>query len=309
MKPFDQRHTSQIRTAQPLTCGTVLGSLLGVLPLTAQAVPLTFDQMVGLTTGNSLLGPTAGERTLYFTDVATENGQTIDARISTTIIGDTHFADQVDPNAVNYFGDAGYIPDYGSREVGPQDDLGFLYYGNGINGQANGIATSIDFFNGTGEMAGTFMDLFTVSCLEIAIYDVDGEASQSEYFSAFLDDGLIAYATGTSPQALVATELQDSVLFEGPGTNFSETDATGAAILYYELTSSLNLNFGSVQSSGPQQNAVFSAIDGDLSLFPDGGFGDPTAIAAVPLPAGALLLLTAIGGCFVTSRRSSKTKA
>lgn len=307
MKDFNHPHSNRIRSTQPLTYGIVLGSLLGVLPLTALAVPLTFDQMVGQATGNSLLGATAGERTIFFTDVATENGQTIDARVSTTINGDTHFAEQMDPNAVNYFGDAGYIPDYGSREVGPQDDLGFLYYGNGINGQANGITTSIDFFNGTSELSGTFTDLITLTSLEIAIYDVDGETSQSEYFSAFLDDGLSAYATGTSLQALVATELEDRVLFEGPGTNYSETDASGAVILYYELTSSLNLNFGSVQSSGPQQNAVFSAIDGDLSLFPDGDFGDPTAISAVPLPAGALLLLTAVAGCFAASRRSSKS--
>ncbi|MGC3936168.1 hypothetical protein ACOTTU_00020 [Roseobacter sp. EG26] len=280
------------------------GALMAFLPMAAQATTLTFDQMIGQTSGQSLLGPTAGSSTIYFRDVATENGQTVDARITTTIIGETHFAEQNDPNAENYFGDAGFIPDYNNSFGGPQEDLGFLYYGNGINGEENGLTMTMEFFDGTASLSGSFLETLTLSNLEFAIYDVDGEASQSEYFSVRRDDGLVSYATGTSSQALVATDLSESVRFDGLGTNYSESDATGAAILYYELTDMVEITFGSLQSGGPYQNAVFSAIDGDLSLFANGSFDEPIAVTSVPLPASGLLLLLSIAGCFLPLRKS-----
>jgi hypothetical protein len=282
-----------------------MAALLAMMPLAAQAVPLSFDQMIGTPTGSNVLGPTAGESTIYFRDVATDNGLTVDARITTVLVGDTDFADQNDPNAENYFGDSGYIPDYNNSPGGPEKDLGFLYYGNGVNGEENGLNLTLEFFDGTGDRTGSFLDPIAVSSLEIAIYDVDGEASQSEYFSVNRNDGLVAYATGTSTQSLTAAEIEDTVRFDGPGTNYSESDATGAAILYYELTDMVNINFGSVQSSGPNQNAVFSAIDGDLTLFLGGGFGDPTDVTVVPLPASRLLFLVGLAGSLAFFRRGS----
>ncbi|MEO9517297.1 MAG: hypothetical protein ABJH45_06490 [Paracoccaceae bacterium] len=293
-------------TSKSISQPLALSVCLATLPVVAQAVPLTFDQMIGQPTGFNLLGSTAPTNTILFRDVATDNGQTVDARVTATLIGDTHFADINDPNAQNYFGDSGFIPDYRNRSGGPQDDLGFLYYGNGINDAENGLDMMFEFFDGTGDLAGTFLDPLTLSSLEIAIYDVDGEASQSEYFTAQRGDGLVSYATGSSSQALVATEQGDSIRFDGPGTNYAEDDATGAAVLYYELTDKLQLSFGSVQTSGPEQNAVFSAIDGDLSLFGTNNFGDPVSVNPVPLPAGGLLLLSGLFGLFITSKRASK---
>jgi hypothetical protein len=301
---YERKKSSVKLITHPLALSALVAFSPGIL----EAAPLTFDQMIGQTSGFNLLGPTAPDRTIFFRDVASENGMTVDARITATLIGDTHFADQYDPNAENYFGDSGYIPNYKNSNFGPQDDLGFLYYGNGVDGEENGLTMTFEFFDGTGDSSGTFLDPLVVSTLEIAIYDVDGEASQSEYFTAQRNDGLVSYAIGTSPQALVATDLSDSIRFDGPGTNFSESDATGAAILYYELTEKLQLSFGSVQTSGAEQNAVFSAVDGDLSLFVNSDFGDATIVSSVPLPAGGLLLLTGIAGLLVNSRRSSEIK-
>jgi len=161
-------------------------------PSNAMAVPLTFDQIVSPPTGSNLLGATATEQTIYFKDVATDNGTTVDAKVTTSIKGDTDFADQSNPNAQNYFGDAGYIPDYRNSLGGPQDDLGFLYYGNGVDSVEDGITMTFEFFDGTGLLSGAFLDPIVLSTLEIAVYDVDGEASQSEYFTAQKDDGLVS---------------------------------------------------------------------------------------------------------------------
>lgn len=271
------------------------------------AVPLTFDTLVGGTESQSVLGPVATRETLLFTDVATENGFTIDARVTATVIGDTHFGSISDPNASNMFGSAGFLPDYHGSVGGPEQDLGFLYYGNGINENANGLSILFEFFDGTGAMTGSFTDARTLSEVQLAIYDVDGEGFQSEYFTAFKSDGLVSYAVGTSASSLVATQGTDEILFEGPNTNFSELDATGAALLTYEDTNALTLEFGSVQNSGPYQNGVFSAIDGDVSLFDQSDFSDPVTVNAVPVPQGALLLLSAAFLLLVRGARSSNT--
>ena len=304
MKLVSKTHITMRTSPRSFVSPLLTGAILAFLPLTGQTATLTFDQMIGQTSGDSLLGPTAGGSTILFRDVATENGQTVDARITSTLIGDTHFAEQNDQTAENYFGDSGFIPDYNNSFGGPEDDLGFLYYGNGVNGEENGLSMTMEFFDGTGELAGSFLHSLTLETLEFAIYDVDGEASQSEYFTVHREDGLVSYATGTSPQALVATDFGDTIRFDGPGTNFSESDPTGAAILYYEVTDMVEITFGSVQSGGPYQNAVFSAIDGDLSLFRDGGFSTPTAVTSVPLPAGGMLLLLSIAGGFLTLRKT-----
>ena len=111
----------------------------------------------------------------------------------------------------------------------------------------------------------------------------------------------MSFETGTSPQALAATDLGESILFEGQGQNYGEDNATGAAILYDELTDTLSLDFGSVQSSGPNQNAVFSAIDGDLSLFGGNGFGEKVDVTPVPVPTSALLLMSGAFAIFGVS--------
>ncbi|MEM7525061.1 MAG: hypothetical protein AAF360_15160 [Pseudomonadota bacterium] len=273
---------------------------------TASAVPLQFDNLVGVTDGSNVLGATVMSRTALFRSVATDDGQTVDARITATLVGDTEFADVSNPTNRSSFGDAGYIPDYSGAPGGPEADLGFLYYGNGLDDATDGISFLFEFFDGSGDYAGSFANQVTVGSLDLAIYDVDGEATQSEYFTAYKNDGLISYAVGNTEQALVATDLGDSVLFQGPGQNYSESDATGAVLLNYTETQSFRLDFGSVQSGGPTQNAVFSAIDGDLSFIDIGDFTGPIAVAPVPVPPSVLSFIGAIALMgFMRIRRKS----
>ena len=74
------------------------GALFGLSPAAAQAVPLTFDQITEAPTESNLLGEASLEQTIYFLNVATENGQTVDAKVTTTVKGDTDFPDQTSPN-------------------------------------------------------------------------------------------------------------------------------------------------------------------------------------------------------------------
>jgi len=273
--------------------GSVAVAIVGGWSATASAVPILFDTFSPGTTGISVLGGVVETGIISFTDIATDNGTTVDAKVTaTTIKPQTDFG-PVGSNSGS-FGAPGYIPDYTAAASEPNDDLGFLFYGNGINSTENGITLEFEFFDGTGALSGTFTDPLSISEIKFAIYDVDGEntqyVKQSEFFRVNKSDGLVSYQLGNTPQALTATDLGDKVLFEGPGVNFAEDDASGAAILVFENTSAFTLDFGAVQMRGPSQNGVFTGFDGDLSLFSDGDFGDPVVVGAVPLPAGFPLL-------------------
>lgn len=262
------------------------------------AAPLVFDTPVQAATGNSVVGSVVTATQIDFLNVATDQGTTVDLRVTAAVKDQTDFGVPTSNGA----GDAGFIPDY-SNAGAPEDDLGFLFFGNGINTTENGIVLTFDFFNGTGALSGTFTDAFTVAELNFAIYDVDGEPSQSEYFTAFKSGGLTSYALGDTPQALVATDLGDGVRFDGPGTNFPESDSSGAAMLTFTKTASFVLDFGAVQTGGPVQNGVFTAFDGDLSLFDPSDFRPP--VSTVPVPAGLPLIASALGGLALLRRRKA----
>ncbi|MEO1552144.1 MAG: VPLPA-CTERM sorting domain-containing protein [Pseudomonadota bacterium] len=271
----------------------------------ASAVPLTFDNPLTAVTGSTPIGGTNGvvENTVVeFANVGMDGTTTVDARVTATVKTDTTFG-----NGGGSFGDSGYIVDYASSGA-PDKDLAFLFYGNNLNQVENGISLKFEFFDGTGAASGTFGTALTVSELNFAVYDVDGEtaglgtsSTQSEFFRAFLGDGLTSYSVGSTPQALsVDTSVTGEVRFNGPGTNFSETDATGAAILTYQNTSMFTLDFGAVMTVGNDPNPVFTGFDGDLSLFNPDEFDDP--IATVPLPAGLPLLLAGLGALGLARR-------
>ena len=254
------------------------GALLLAAGTTAQAASLQFVNFSPATTGNSIFGGVVENSEIRFTDVSNDAGVTVDAIVTATVKSSTDFAS----GPRGGFGASGFIPNYTSGRAEPNDDLGFLFYGNGVNSVENGISLDFQFFDGSGSKAGTFSDSLTISELNFAIYDVDGEPSQSEYFRLDKADGLTSYRLGNTPQALTATDLGSQILFEGPGRNFSERDASGAAVLTFNNTSGFTLDFGAVQSSAPGRNGVFTGFDGDLSLVNPNDFGGSVIVAPVP---------------------------
>ena len=242
-----------------------------------QAAPLQFVNFSPATTGNSIFGGVVENSEIRFTNVSNDRGVTVDAVVTATAKMFTNFG-----NGSGGFGKSGFIPNYTSGQAEPNDDLGFLFYGNGVNSMENGVVLDFQFFDGTGSKAGTFSDSLTISELNFAIYDVDGEPGQSEYFRLDKADGLTSYRLGSTPQALTATDLGSQILFEGPGVNFPEDDASGAAVLTFNNTSGFTLDFGAVQTSGPARNGVFTGFDGDLSFVNPNDFGGSVIVAPVP---------------------------
>jgi hypothetical protein len=213
-----------------------------------------------------------------YTDVATISpGVTIDARITAQTFGTGYSFTE-------------HIPNYSVNATGqPTGDAAFIYQiagtSSGSTGLgAGGMSYKIELFQG----GGTFSTAYVAPQLRLLAYDVDGErnsgsvppgstglstANQSEAVRAFLSDGFIGYQTGTNANSLVPEKSLDgtSILFKGPGINYPETDTTGAAILYFQNTSAVTLQFeaNTIDPARPNANPVFSAIDGDLSLIPN----------------------------------------
>lgn len=282
------------RSYVPALSTAIAGAMFG----SAHAVPLVFDTTVEVANGSNIIGgnptsPVYTGPTLHFLNVATDDGQTVDARVSVLSLKDeTNFGNGT---ANRWFGDTGFMPNYSQVENGPSGDLGVLFDGLGLNLTENGLKLRIDFFDGSEGLSGTFTTAVVVQTLNLAIYDVDGEtgppgSTQSEFFRVNPEDGFVGYALGDTPQALTASNEDDWVRFDGPGQNFAETDASGAVRLDYENTTGLTVDFGSVMTSGSSPNPVFFAIDGDLGLFSDDDFMTPS-----PVPLGDSLPLFATG--------------
>lgn len=252
--------------------------LLAASATSAHAAPLQFVNFSPATTGNGIFGGVVENSEIRFTNVSSDAGVTVDAIVTATVKNLTDFGS----GPRGGFGDSGFIPNYTAGAAEPNNDLGFLFYGNRVNSTENGISLDFRFFDGTGSKAGTFSDSISVSELNFAIYDVDGEPSQSEYFRLDKADGLTSYRLGNTPQALTATDLGSQILFEGPGVNFPEDDASGAAVLTFNNTSGFTLDFGAVQTSGPRRNGVFTGFDGDLSFVNPNDFGGSVIVAPVP---------------------------
>lgn len=262
-----------------------LALLLGsaTVPSTSSAVDLDFSNPVGTANANDAsLGPYFTSLTLNFTSVAPG----VDMRVQATTWGAISFV--------------GHFADYNSALGQPDGDLGVYYNatGNGLGG----VHYQLNFY----QSGSNFTTAYTVSDLQLMLYDVDGESTQSEMLKAYAADGLKSYQTGTDASSVTAAPITGGVLFTGPGTNYAETDVSGAFILHYQNTSSILLDFQADTtniSSRNLTNGVFSAIDGDLSML-NGDKSGFTAPQAVPEPSGAMLLC--IGGMFLIFRRRSR---
>lgn len=255
-----------------------------VMPAAAQqSVDLDFSNPTTSSNGSDSLGTYWNSSVLSFTNVGSLNGTNIDLRVTATAWGSFSFTRQ--------------YADYSNAVSQPNGDLGFMYTSTG-NG-SGGLHYQLEFF----ESGSNYTTAIVIPEVKLLIYDVDGEPAQSEKLRVYDADGLFAYQTGTAVSSVTDAPFAGGVLFTGPGSNYSETDPTGAVILTYRYTDSILLDFESTTFSGGSGNGVFSAVDGDLSMLngDTSGFENPQV---VPEPSGALLLC--ITGMLVIFRRRGR---
>lgn len=259
--------------------GLSLAFLILPISLSAQTlVDLAFNNPVEgtNTTGTGPTGAAYTGTTYRFLDVAPG----YDMRATITSFGNGQFL-------YSY-------PNYSSAAGEPSGDLGYRYQATGSYG-LGGIRYKLDFF----ESGGVFSTAKILPDLALMIYDVDGEANQDESVRVFLSDGFYGFRMPSVGGTTFVNEGA-SFLFSGPGSNRNEDDPSGAFILYFGNTSSLMLEMVSDTTGGSLPNAVFSAIDGNLSLIGK-NFTNFTGIQMVPEPSvGSLLLL---GAAWALGRR------
>ncbi|UOE82540.1 LruC domain-containing protein [Vibrio splendidus] len=225
-------------------------------PLYATSVDLDFSNHIESTNMSTWAGPSYDGTVIHFLNVGTHNGKTIDAKVSSEVFGDATFLF--------------HTPDYKEGPDQPDGDIGFLYQTNSAG--AAGLIYTFEFYDGTDGLSGTFSEPYTVPEFDMIGYDIDGEPVQSEQVRVFKSEGFYSYQTGSAGASLTAEESEDgdSVLFSGPGTNYSETDTSGAVKFTFKNTSIVTLQFETVTTSGSSfPNPIFSAFDGnwDLSGF------------------------------------------
>lgn len=246
-------------------------------PTKVAAVGLTFDQPVKKATKDHQLGKYTSAKVIDFLNVANQDGQWVDMRLTTSVSGSYSYV--------------GTFPNYNS----PAGDLGVLY-------QANNYGSGILNFEMEFYLSGSnFSSRYTLSELNLLVYDVDGESTQTEAFRAFLEDGLVSYRLADSPFSVSATPGINDILFSGPGFDVNEHDSTGAVLLSYRNTDSVKLQFESTTSRrSALPNGVFSAIDGNPTI----NTTDFQKAVAVPEPSSALGVL--IGGLMFVIRRKRR---
>lgn len=321
-------------------CHNVGLTLVGALTLAAAstasqaqkaaAIDLNFSNPVGTgpvtNVGSAGLGSGFTGSSIRYNNVATDtNGTVIYALVNATVTG------------TNY-SFVGHIPAYNSTTANgaaePNDDASFLYQINTGTGRG-GMNYTISLFDAATN------NPYTASALSFLVYDVDGEnpntsgpgttsqstRRQDEAFRIAKNSGLIGYQVGSSAQALAVTQDASSYLFTGPGTNYLETDSTGAALLFFQNVNSVTFGFEAntlpsfnASTGLPNTNAtnsVFSALDGDLSYLPSfGGTGSfaprvdtsATAGGSTAVPEPFTIVGTLIGGTAAVRMRK-KLKA
>jgi hypothetical protein len=225
----------------------------------------------------------------------------------------------------------GHIPNFRSTTTSanttnlPFQDAGVRYQIAGGGLGEGGLNYKIELFE-----TGT-NTRYTASDLRFLIYDVDGErvgtnssggtssANQNEAVRIAKGAGLVGYQVGSSAQALIPTEDATSYLFSGRRNDVLETDKSGAAIFYFQNVSEVNFQFeaNTLTPALTSPNTVFSAIDGDLSLYGPGaltGFAtrvdtSATAFSSTAVPEPFTIIGTIIGGtAAVRMRKKLKAK-
>lgn len=215
---------------------------------------------------------------IEFLDVATFGTTNVDARVTATAYGDYTFSH--------------HNPAYKQGVGGPEDDLGFIYTTSSTSGVTSGGMTyTLEFFEGVGSGFGS--SAITLSEVDLAIYDVDGENYQLERLRTFIADGLASYQVGDGSVSLIPTYENNNkeLLFTGQRHNVPEDDPQAAVILHYSNVDSITLKFETeTYNGGPFDSDVFSALDGNASMFNGGGGGFIPPENVVPEPSSTSML-------------------
>ena len=261
-------------------------AVIGAVSSNAQAQVIDLDFSNPVTAAdytNRTYGPAWSGNSLNFTNVSTG----VDAILTVT----TESGVSMD----------GIFADYKSTTAGsPNGDLGFRYEASAY-GEATVTAT-LKFY----ESGSNFTTAKVLSSFRLMMYDVDGESVQSEGATFFKDDGLVSYQLSTDPSAIVSanSSVSGEVKFTGGGVNVSETDSSGAFLVNYMNTSSVRMEmYSNTYRDSPLPNGVFTAFDGDLSMFggSDKNFGTPNEV--VPEPSSTALLGLGALGLLVRRKR------
>lgn len=254
-------------------------------------LPLDFSQNVqavnAIYPNLSTLGPEYYNGLVFdFTNVTTQDGQSVDARVS--LLGSAGAYELV-----------GWIPDYNSDPGQPEGDLGVYYRHTGdFSEPTGGIAYTITFFEG----GGTFTNTTVLSSFRFLIYDHDGEPGQWESIRTYNSDGFVGHQIYAG-SGIHAHDEDGSWRFDSGGANLSETGPEGSFIAYYQNTSSVRFDLFATTFpfNPPGNNGIFASFDGDLSLT--GGTTDGYG-AFVPVPEPSSTLLAVVSLTFSILRRS-----
>jgi hypothetical protein len=239
-----------------------------IQPEQAAAIDLNFatiDTTLDTTTSTNYynfgFGPGVASNVIHYKNVSAG----VDAVITATVTGANYsFTENIYNYSANTAGQ-------------PTGDAAFLYQ---IAVNQTGLGTmsyKIDLF----ASGSNYSTAYTATDLRLLAYDVDGEASQGEAVRVFKGDssgGLVGYQIGSNATAaLIESEDANSYLFSGRDVNKPESDTSGAALFYFQNTSSVTFQFEANTRTAtaavaaplgtPNGNPVFSAIDGDVSLI------------------------------------------
>jgi hypothetical protein len=256
-------------------------------------------------------GSGVSANTIYYTNVASG----VDARITASVFNGT---------GSYLFNQSIY--NYSANTTGqPTGDAAFLYYNNATTTTGlgtGGMRYTIDLFQTNGT-THTYSTAYVAPDLRFSVYDVDGEAPQSEAVRVAKGDiatnsGLAGYQVGTSAASLIASEDATSYLFSGRNLNQPETDSSSAVLLYFQNTSSVTFQFESNTTSGTVANPIFSGIDGDVSTIGSTNFdtsghatsttGFGTYQTATKIPEPFTIIGSLVGGAVAFGMRK-KLKA
>ncbi len=226
-----------------------------------------------------------------YTNVGTDAGQKIDARVTATAFSTPGTNTVNTPATTPTYSVVEQIPNY-TAAGNSNGDGSFLYQIAKNQRGAGGMTYKIELFTTDGTIHN-YSTAYTASELRFLVYDVDGEnnlttgpgtgqssQNQTEAVRVAAGQGFTGYQIGSGAAALVPTldATDGSYLFSGRQTNYLETDSSSAAILYFANTSSVTFQFeantlvpGSTTAANTafvnNNNPVFSAVDGDLSLI------------------------------------------